>query len=59
MSTQTLERIISPAGNQVKQEVNKNYLRLYGHTLCPFVARARYAMALKKIPFQDVQMDLN
>ncbi len=59
MSTQTLERIISAAGNQIKQEVNKNHLRLYGHTLCPFVARARYALALKKIPFQDVQMDLN
>ena len=59
MSTQTLERIISAAGNQAKQEVNKNHLRLYGHTLCPFVARARYALVLKKIAFQDVQMDLN
>ena len=59
MSTQTLERIISTPGNQEKFEVNKNHLRVYGHTLCPFVARARYALALKKIPFQDVQMDLN
>lgn len=59
MSTQTLERIISAANNQIKQEVNKNHLRLYGHTLCPYVARARYGLVLKKVPFQDVQMDLN
>jgi glutathione S-transferase len=58
MSTQTLARIISAPGNQIKQELNKNHLRIYGHTLCPFVARSRYALALKKIPFQDVQMDL-
>jgi hypothetical protein len=47
MSTQTLDRIISEPGRQEKFEVNKNNLRLYGHTLCPFVARGRYALALK------------
>ena len=38
-------------GDEPKPETNKNHLRLYGHNLCPFVARARYALALKGIQF--------
>ena len=37
---------------------NLKYLRLYGHTLCPFVERARLVLAAKKIPYQDVQVNL-
>ena len=32
---------------------------MYGHNLCPFATRARYAFALKEVPFQHVEMDLN
>lgn len=39
------------SGDQPKPEPNKNHIRLYGHNLCGFVARARYALALKGIPF--------
>ena len=34
-------------------------MRMYTHNLCPFATRARYAFALKEIPFQSVEMDLN
>ena len=37
---------------------NQKYLRLYGHTLCPFVERARLVLAAKKLPYQDVQVNL-
>jgi len=33
---------------------NKNYLRLYGHILCPFVEKVRLVLAAKKLPYQDV-----
>ena len=49
--TQTLETIISPNNNQVKYETNKNHIRMYGHTLCPFCTRCRYVFALKDLPF--------
>ena len=55
----TLKRIIAVAGDHAKPEVNKNHLRLYGHNLCPFVARARYALAAKKVEFQEYFLDLN
>ncbi len=35
---------------------NKNYLRLYGHTLCPFVERVRLVLA--GIEYQDCQINL-
>jgi len=35
---------------------NKLHLRLYGHTLCPFVERVRLALA--GIPYQYVQINL-
>lgn len=34
-------------------------MRLYGHNLCPFSCRARYAFAAKEIPVQLVETDLN
>ena len=59
MSTQSLDRIIYHAGDLPKPETNQNHFRLYGHTLCPFVGIARYALALKAVPFQDVQTNLD
>ena len=32
---------------------------MYGHNLCPFVARARFAFACKEVPFQEVLVCLN
>ena len=32
---------------------------MYTHNLCPFATRARYAFALKEIPFQSVEMDIH
>lgn len=46
-------------GDLPKPETNQNYLRLYGHTLCPYVGIARYSLALKKINFQDVQTNMD
>ena len=57
-STQTLKRFLYHAGDLPKPETNKNHLRVYGHTLCPFVGIARYALALKKVEFQDCQVNL-
>jgi len=51
MSTQSLDRIIYHGGDLPKPETNQNHFRLYGHTLCPFVGIARYALALKNVPF--------
>ena len=39
-------------------EINKKYLRLYGHYMCPFVERARLVLAAKGIPYQDCQINL-
>jgi len=55
----TLKTFIYTAGDLPKPETNKNHLRIYGHNLCPFVARARYAFAAKKVEFQHVETDLN
>ena len=35
---------------------NNNHLRLYGHTLCPFVERVR--LVLYSTPYQDCQINL-
>jgi len=58
-SNNTLERIIYAGGETPKPAPNTNYLRIYGHNLCPFVARARYAFSAKQIEFQECMVDLN
>ena len=42
-----------------KPPTNKNHPRLYSHNLCPFAARARYALAANGIQFQECSCDLN
>ena len=44
--------------NQPRPAPNKLHLRLYGHTLCPFVERVRLVLAEARIPYQDVQINL-
>ena len=44
--------------DSIKPETNKNYLRLYGHNLCPFVEKARIALNAKQIQFQICEIDM-
>lgn len=55
--TQTLETLV--VGNHYPHtlEVNKNYVRLYSHPLCPYAERARLALFAKQIEFQIVDVD--
>ena len=54
----TLETFMWPGGSEDKPRANTSHLRLYGHNLCPFVGRARYAMAAKQLEFQEVFLDM-
>lgn len=49
--SQTLEWIYVPTLDTPKPELNKNYMRLYGHHLCPFVEKARMALAVKGVDY--------
>ena len=55
----TLERMFYAGGDLPKPATNTNHLRMYGHNLCPFVARARYAFSAKQVEFQEVMVDLS
>ena len=59
VTLQSLDSILYAGGDDPKPDTNQNHFRLYGHNLCPFTARARYALALKGISFQECHMDLN
>ena len=48
-----------PGGSEAKPELNNNHMRMYGHNLCPFVARARWTFACKEIEYQEVFLDMN
>ena len=56
--TQDLQEIFVVNGEQPKPETNQNYPRLYGHHLCPFVEKARIALAARGVRYQSCQMDL-
>ncbi len=56
MKTQSLDKFEIKSREDPMPPPNKLYLRLYGHTLCPFVERVRLVLA--GIPYQDVQMNL-
>ena len=56
---QTLDRFMWPGGSEPKPPLNQNYVRMYGHNLCPFVARARWTFSCKQVAFQECYMDLN
>ena len=45
--TQDLSTLYLTADITEKPETNKNHLRLYGHHLCPFVEKARLALAAR------------
>ena len=42
----------------IMPDVNKNYIRFYGHYMCPFVEKVRLVLYAKNIPFQDCQINL-
>ena len=50
-STQTLEQLAVLNSKSKMPAPNHNYLRLYGHTLCPFVEKVRLVLAAKGIPY--------
>lgn len=54
-----MDRFMWPGGSEPRPTTNQNYPRMYGHNLCPFVARARYVFACKEVPYQEVFVDLN
>ena len=56
---QTIERFMWPGGNEPKPAVNQNFVRMYGHNLCPFVNRTRWHFACKDVQFQECWVDLN
>ena len=47
-----------PEADTPKPEVNPQYLRLYGHLLCPFVEKVRMALAAKGVKYQRCEVDL-
>ena len=57
--TQDLSTLYLTADITDKPETNKNHLRLYGHHLCPFVEKARLALAARGVQYQNVELDLN
>lgn len=42
----------------VMPEVNRRFIRLYGHYMCPFVEKVRLVLAAKGIQYQVVQINL-
>jgi hypothetical protein len=56
MTSQTLSTIQVITRADPMPAPNNNHLRLYGHTLCPFVERVRLVLA--GIPYQDCLMNL-
>ncbi|CDW81451.1 glutathione s-transferase [Stylonychia lemnae] len=58
-STNDLTEIFVTSGDQPKPATNPNYLRLYGHHLCPFVEKARLALAARNVVYQNCEIDLS
>ena len=56
--SQTLESMQILDKTFVRPPINKKFLRLYGHHLCPFVEKARLALCAKGVQWQDVQVNL-
>jgi len=49
MVEQGTETIFVTEESQAKPETNKNFPRLYGHTLCPYVEKLRMALAARNV----------
>ena len=58
-NTQDQTTLYLTADIQEKPVTNKNFLRLYGHHLCPFVEKARLALAAKGIQYQNAEIDIS
>lgn len=56
--TQTQKTLIIKDGASAKPRVNENFIRIYGHPLCPFVMRALLALKAKNVQYQFVGIDL-
>ncbi|CAI2366025.1 unnamed protein product [Moneuplotes crassus] len=56
--SQSKQDIIIPNGLTAKPLRNSNYVRLYGHPMCPFVQRTLLTLSAKEVEFQFVGIDL-
>ena len=57
--TQSLAQIaVLDKYDSVMPDLNKNYIRLYGNYMCPFVEKARLVLHAKNIPYQNCQVSL-
>lgn len=56
--SQNLKTLYILNGHTAKPRTNKNYIRLYGHPLCPFVERALLAFRAKQVKHQFCGVDL-
>ncbi|CAI2365920.1 unnamed protein product [Moneuplotes crassus] len=56
--SQSKQEMIIPNGITAKPVHNSNYVRLYGHHLCPFVQRVLLVLTAKQVEFQFVSVDL-
>lgn len=41
-----------------KPAVNRNYIRLYGHAMCPYAERVRLEFAARAVPYQRCEVNL-
>jgi glutathione S-transferase len=56
--TQSLKQLIVGDALTAKPRTNENYIRIYGHHLCPFVQRTLLAFNAKNVSYQFVGVDL-
>ena len=58
MEDSDLQMIFVENADTPKPPTNKKYPRLYGHQNCPFVEKARIALAAHNVKYQRCEMDL-
>lgn len=59
LKLQTLHQIsVLDKRDAVMPETNRNFIRLYGHYMCPYVERVRLVLAALNIPYQTCMMNL-
>ena len=54
----SLETLEVPTADAPQPSTNKNFVRLYGHHLCPFVEKTRLTLSAHNVQYQKVDVDL-
>jgi glutathione S-transferase len=57
-ASSNLETIYVTDSDTPKPPTNTEFPRLYGHLLCPFVEKARMALAARAVKYQGCEVDL-